>query len=127
MLALFLFLKIRLVNAPVKEEQLSETGWSIDADPPESVNNEPINDRLGLEENSVTNNRPNNSMSNQNGLLLGATSASNTNSINKNVSINGNKSFNQSLSTNSNDLINLNDDQVNERLKIFCYILSNKA
>ena len=38
------------VNAPVKEEQLSETGWSIDADPPESVNNEPINDPLGLDD-----------------------------------------------------------------------------
>jgi hypothetical protein len=29
-----------------EEEQLSETGWSLDADPPESVNNEPISDRL---------------------------------------------------------------------------------
>jgi hypothetical protein len=32
-----------LVNAPVKEEQLSEA-WSLDVDPPESVINEPIND-----------------------------------------------------------------------------------
>lgn len=39
---------------PVKEEQLSETGWSLDADPPESVNNDPINDRLGIEENNTS-------------------------------------------------------------------------
>ena len=39
------------MNAP-KEEQLSETGWSLDADPPESVSNEPINIRLGIEESS---------------------------------------------------------------------------
>ena len=37
----------------MKEEQLSETGWSLDADPPESVNNDTINDRLGLDENSL--------------------------------------------------------------------------
>lgn len=38
----------------MKEEQLSETGWSLDADPPESVNNDTINDRLGItDENSL--------------------------------------------------------------------------
>ena len=41
----------------MKEEQLSEA-WSLDADPPESVNNEPINDPLGLliDENSSNSN-----------------------------------------------------------------------
>ncbi|CAF0809811.1 unnamed protein product [Brachionus calyciflorus] len=35
--------EINKIN-PAKEEQMSETGWSLDADAPESVSNEPIND-----------------------------------------------------------------------------------
>lgn len=43
--------EINKIN-PSKEEQLSETGWSLDADASESVTNEPINDRLGIDDNS---------------------------------------------------------------------------
>jgi hypothetical protein len=101
---------------------LSETGWSLDADPPESVNNEPINDRLGLEENSLppvnTNNPSNNSNSNKLNNSRASIQASSflpPNTSNKNVTIGTNKANNQSISTNNNDLINLNDDQVFER------------
>ena len=56
-----------LVNAPVKEEQLSEA-WSLDADPPESVINEPINDQLADDQISslsafLSNSRPTQSSS----------------------------------------------------------------
>lgn len=42
--------EINKIN-PSKEEQ-SETGWSLDADASESVINEPINDRLGIDDTS---------------------------------------------------------------------------
>lgn len=42
--------EINKIN-PSKEEQ-SETGWSLDADASESVINEPINDRLGIDDSS---------------------------------------------------------------------------
>ena len=113
------------MNAPVKEEQLSETGWSLDADPPESVNNEPINDRLGLDDtglpqinntnnpSSNINNKLNNSRtSNQSGSFLPSTNNSNSNSINKLGNSAASKSINQTISANNNDLISLNDDQV---------------
>ncbi len=114
------------MNAPVKEEQLSETGWSLDADPPESVNNEPINDRLGLDDtglpqinntnnpSSNINNKLNNSRtSNQSASFLPSTNNSNSNSSNKLGNSAASKSINQTISANNNnDLISLNDDQV---------------
>jgi hypothetical protein len=98
--------EINNVNAP-REEQLSETGWSLDADPPESVNNEPLNERvLGLDENIPS--------SNTNTLQSRNNSSSNklTNLIN-NSSINSaliNNGLNQNITiSTTNNLINFND------------------
>jgi hypothetical protein len=117
------------VNAPFKEEQLSETGWSLDADPPESVNNEPINDRLGLDDTSLPQVNTNNPLANINNKLNNSRTsnqsasflptANNLNSSNKLGNLAASKSINQTISANNNnDLISLNDDQVIEE-KIF--------
>lgn len=86
--------ELNKMNAPVKEEQLSETGWSLDADPPESVNNEPINDRLGLDENPMSNNRANPASNlralNSSGSLIPLASNPNSNATLNSASSNAN-------------------------------------
>lgn len=72
---------------PVKEEQLSETGWSLDADPPESMNNDTINDRLGLDENSL--------------ISVSSSSANTVSTYSTNSRYNQKASFNSNLSQNS--------------------------
>ena len=101
--------EINNVNAP-REEQLSETGWSLDADPPESVNNEPINDRvLGLDDNISSSNTNtlqsrNNSSSNKLANLV------NNNNINHaSIQIQNGINQNPTINSNNNNLINFND------------------
>ena len=125
------------MNGPVKEEQLSETGWSLDADPPESVNNEPINDRLGLDDtglpqvntinpssninNKLNNSRTSNQNEAQSASFLPSTNNSNSNSSNKLGNSSASKSINQTISANNNnDLISLNDDQVIKEKSFNC-------
>jgi hypothetical protein len=99
--------EINNVNAP-REEQLSETGWSLDADPPESVNNEPLNDRvLGLDEN-ISSSNTNTLQSRNNSSNNKLTNLTNNNSINSVSTQNG---LNQNTLTNisNTNLINFND------------------
>lgn len=82
-------------NLPLKEEQMSEA-WSLDADPPESVTNEVINDPL--DENTSTTN-----------LSISSTNqASNISRTSKSV---GNIYAN--TTSVSNNLMNMSNDQVN--------------
>lgn len=107
---------------------MSETGWSLDADPPESVANEPINDRLGLDETSVIS--VSSSIASNNN-----TSASKSNLIVKQTSQNSNVSttsqYNSTTSgiatdsaiqSSSSNLINF--DQVSESFFfLLCFLL----
>ena len=99
------------MNAPVKEEQLSETGWSLDADPPESVNNEPINDRLGLDENPMSNNRANPASNlrtlNSSGSLIPLASNPNSNATLNSASSNANNLIQFTVSFLADILVNL--------------------
>jgi hypothetical protein len=111
---------------PLREEQMSETGWSLDADPPESVTNEPINDRLGLDENSLisvassvtsaTNTPLQHSSSlnmatNKQSGVGGSSSSSGGLGIIKQNSLNTND-LNRDSSFSSSNLINFNTEQV---------------
>jgi hypothetical protein len=120
---------------------MSETGWSLDADPPESVTNEPINDRLGLDnENSLisvassvtssTTNAPplhhSTSLNMASNKPVGGgdgvgSSSSGALGITKQNSLNSNDLgiMNHNSSFGSSNLINLNTEQVNKFL--ICY------
>jgi hypothetical protein len=80
-----------IANQPVKEEQLSEA-WSLDADPPESVMNDPLDDNTG-------NSRLNSSSSIN-------TEARKADLINQNINSNNNNCNLISFDTNSENVNN---------------------
>ena len=85
---LFIFKLISKANQPVKEEQLSEA-WSLDADPPESVMNDPLDD-------NTVNSRLNSSSSINTEAAV-ARKSEHPISLNPNITTNSNNNNNNNL------------------------------